>query len=529
MMIRLQKFIAASGIASRRAAEIMIRNGEVTVNGAVMRVLGTRVDPFVDHVKVNGRHVRQAEPEVFVLLHKPAGYVTTMSDPHGRHTVADLLAGIKVRVVPVGRLDYDAEGLLLLTNNGMVAQACLHPRHHVPKTYLVKVSGLCTDEEIQALQNGVALYDGVTAPAVVKKSGKARVNSWLEITIHEGKTHQVKRMIEAIGHRVGRIQRIGFGPLMLGALRVGTCRFATDAEANALRALLRPPTRSRNSPRNISSRVNVSPRPPRPKSAAPPVRTRPPASPTHSRKPAPFVRTRPPAFPDPSRKPAPSVRTRKPAFPDPSRKPAPFVRTRKPAFPDPSRKPAPFVRTRPPAFPDPSRKPAPFVRTRKPAFPDPSRKPAPFVRTRKPAFPDPSRKPAPFVRTRKPAFPDPSRKPAPFVRTRKPAFPAPSRKPASSVRTRPPAFPAPSRKPASFVRTRPPAFPTPSRKPASSVRTRPPAFPAPSRKPASPARRDADRRTRRPSAGKTRTTRTTRTPRRPPTKSRRPPTRNKRR
>ena len=238
MMVRLQKVIAASGVASRRAAETMIKDGHVTVNGKVVRVLGTCIDPSKDHVKIDGRHVQQAEPEVFVLLHKPAGYVTTMDDPQGRPTVADLVPKVKVRVFPVGRLDYDTEGLLLLTNNGKVAQACVHPRYHVPKTYLVKVSGVCTDEEIRNLEDGVALDDGMTAPATVRKSGKAKVNSWLELTIHEGRTHQVKRMLEALGHRVVRIKRIRFGPIELGDLPVGASRFVTDAEANALRAVV---------------------------------------------------------------------------------------------------------------------------------------------------------------------------------------------------------------------------------------------------------------------------------------------------
>ena len=130
-----------------------------------------------------------------------------MKDPFGRGTVADLLGRVKVRVFPVGRLDFDAEGLLLLTNNGLIAQACLHPRYHVPKTYVIKVSGVFSDEEIKMLKEGVALEDGVTSPADVKKSGKAKSNSWLEITIHEGKKHQIKRMVEACGHRVMRIKR----------------------------------------------------------------------------------------------------------------------------------------------------------------------------------------------------------------------------------------------------------------------------------------------------------------------------------
>lgn len=254
MMVRLQKVIAASGVASRRAAETMIREGHVTVNGKVVRVLGTCIDPSKDHVKIDGRHVQPAEPEVFVLLHKPPGYVTTMDDPQGRPTVADLVPKVKVRVFPVGRLDYDTEGLLLLTNNGKVAQACVHPRYHVPKTYLVKVSGVCTNEEIRNIEDGVALDDGMTAPAVVRKSGKAKVNSWLELTIHEGRKHQVKRMLEALGHRVVRIKRIRFGPIELGNLPVGASRFATDAEANALRAVVH---RSAGA-RSVRDQVKVS-------------------------------------------------------------------------------------------------------------------------------------------------------------------------------------------------------------------------------------------------------------------------------
>jgi 23S rRNA pseudouridine2605 synthase len=161
-----------------------------------------------------------------------------MSDPLGRGTVANLLGRVRVRVFPVGRLDFDAEGLLLLTNNGLIAQACLHPRYHVPKTYVIKVSGVFSDEEIKMLKDGVALEDGVTSPADVKKSGKAKSNSWLEITIHEGKKHQIKRMVEACGHRVMRIKRTRFGPLQLRDLPPGTFRYATDAEANALRGIL---------------------------------------------------------------------------------------------------------------------------------------------------------------------------------------------------------------------------------------------------------------------------------------------------
>ena len=259
--IRLQKVIAASGLSSRRVAEDLIREGQVAVNGKIVRTLGTCINPAIDHVKVNGRHLDAAEPEAFVLLNKPPGFVTTMKDPFGRKTIADLLERIKVRVFPVGRLDYDAEGLLLLTNNGEVAQACLHPRYHVPKTYLIKVSGVFNDDQIKILRQGIELDDGITSPADVRKSGKAKSNSWLEITIHEGKKHQIKRMVEACGHRVMRIKRIGFGPLQLRNLPLGSCRYATDTEANALRGILRRKT-IKTTPQLSRTRINMKKRTP---------------------------------------------------------------------------------------------------------------------------------------------------------------------------------------------------------------------------------------------------------------------------
>lgn len=239
MKIRLNKVIASRSLASRRQAESFIKAGQVTVNGKVVQTLGSCVDPVLDHVKVNGRHLKPLAPEVFLILHKPPGYVTTMKDPLGRPTIADLLERVNLRVFPVGRLDYDAEGLLLLTNNGQITQACLHPRYHVPKTYLVKVSGVLSREEIHLLQAGIQLEDGLTAPAMVKKAGVARVNSWIEITIYEGRKHQIKRMIETLGHRVVRLKRTRFGPLSIGNLRIGSYRYVTDLEANALREVFR--------------------------------------------------------------------------------------------------------------------------------------------------------------------------------------------------------------------------------------------------------------------------------------------------
>ncbi len=236
--MRLQKLIAGTGLASRRKAETLIASGRVTVNGRVVTELGRKVDPERDHVKVDGKHLTAAQPYVYVLLNKPKHVVSTLDDPGGRTTVKDHLHGVSVRVFPVGRLDFDSEGLMLLTNHGELAQALLHPRYHVPKSYLIKVKGILNDDQIGQLQRGVRLDDGMTSPAVVKKVKKAEQNSWLEITIREGRKHQVKRMLEAVGHPVIKLVRVRMGPLSLGDLGSGEFRFLTDREANALRQLV---------------------------------------------------------------------------------------------------------------------------------------------------------------------------------------------------------------------------------------------------------------------------------------------------
>ncbi|WP_447980231.1 pseudouridine synthase [Candidatus Nitrospira bockiana] len=239
MEVRLQKVIAASGLASRRKAEQLITEGRVTVNGQIVRELGSRVDPDRDHVKVDGRHLKAVEPYAYIMLNKPKGIVSSLRDPEGRPTIKDLLHGVRLRMFPVGRLDFDTEGLMLLTNHGQLAQALLHPRYHVAKVYLVKAKGILSDEEIDQLERGITLDDGVTAPASVKKVRKAEENSWLELTIYEGRKHQVKRMFEAVGHPVLKLKRTRFGPLSLGDLPAGEFRFLTDREANALRVILR--------------------------------------------------------------------------------------------------------------------------------------------------------------------------------------------------------------------------------------------------------------------------------------------------
>jgi 23S rRNA pseudouridine2605 synthase len=242
MEIRLQKLIASTGLASRRKAEQIIAEGRVTVNGSVVREMGTKVDPDQDHVKVDGRHLKAAQPFVYLMLNKPKKVMSTLEDPGGRPTIKDFLHGVSIRVFPVGRLDFDSEGLMLLTNHGALAQALLHPRYEVPKTYLVKIKGVLTDEEIKQLEKGLLLEDGRTGPAKVKKIRKAEQNSWVEITIHEGRKHQVKRMLDAVGHPVLKLQRVRLGPLQLGDLSPGEYRFLTDREANALREVVRSRT-----------------------------------------------------------------------------------------------------------------------------------------------------------------------------------------------------------------------------------------------------------------------------------------------
>ncbi|MBS0168715.1 MAG: pseudouridine synthase [Nitrospira sp.] len=238
MEVRLQKLIAGTGLASRRKAEELITSGRVTINGNVVKELGTKVDPDRDHVKVDGKHLRAAQPYVYVILNKPKNVMSTLDDPEGRPTVKDFLRGVSVRVFPVGRLDFDSEGLMLLTNHGDLAQALLHPRYHVPKTYLIKVKGVLNDAEIGTLERGVKLEEGFTAPAKVQKISRAESNSWLEVTIHEGRKHQVKRMLEAVGHVVIKLTRVRMGPLLLGDLAAGEYRFLTDREANRLRELV---------------------------------------------------------------------------------------------------------------------------------------------------------------------------------------------------------------------------------------------------------------------------------------------------
>jgi 23S rRNA pseudouridine2605 synthase len=217
---RLQKIIAAAGVASRRKAEELISSGHVQVNGTVVTELGTKADAETDHIRVNGKLLQSGEHRnVYLLLNKPKGYVTTMSDPEKRPTVMDLIRGVKGRVYPVGRLDYASEGLLLLTNDGELANRLMKASSHVPKTYVVKVAGTPKEEAIAKLRAGLSIGtdDGKrvkTGPALVKIV-KVAANPWYEITLIEGRNRQIRRMFEAVGHHVEKIKRVRYGPLSL--------------------------------------------------------------------------------------------------------------------------------------------------------------------------------------------------------------------------------------------------------------------------------------------------------------------------
>jgi len=234
MQERLQKILSRCGIASRRKAEEMILEGRVTVNGRVA-TLGMKADIARDHIKVDGKLIRGTEPKVYLIFNKPRGCITSLHDPQGRPTIKDFLRRVKVRVYPVGRLDYHSEGLLILTNDGDLASAILHPSHRIPKTYHVKVDGFIEDEEVKRLQRGIRLEDGVTAPAKVSLIRKTKANSWFEVTIHEGKKRQVRRMFERIGHPVIKLKRIRIDGIELGDLPPGEFRYLTPEEVRRLK------------------------------------------------------------------------------------------------------------------------------------------------------------------------------------------------------------------------------------------------------------------------------------------------------
>lgn len=236
MQERLQKIIAAAGHCSRRRAEELIAAGRVRVDGHVAE-LGEKVDAQSSVILIDGKPLQSAEQHVYVLLHKPLGTVTTLSDPEGRPVVTDLVRDLKVRLFPVGRLDINTSGLLLLTNDGALANRLAHPSHQVDKRYLVKVRGQLTDDSRRQLEHGVVLEDGMTAPAKVVNLRVRGGHSWFELIIHEGRNRQVRRMCEALGHQVSRLVRIGYAFLTLDNLAPGQKRLLTDREISRLKSL----------------------------------------------------------------------------------------------------------------------------------------------------------------------------------------------------------------------------------------------------------------------------------------------------
>ena len=264
--MRLQKFLARAGVASRRGSEDLMTAGRVAVNGVMVDQLGSKVDPAVDEVRVDGTLITLASGGEYLMLNKPAGYLTTMSDPQGRPIVESLLPVERAAgLFPVGRLDYDTTGLLLFMTDGELAHQLLHPRHHVPKRYLAEVDGVLTEADAEQLRKGVLLHDGMTKPAELeilnpgqdtglndnhlKQFKKLNTNeriaaaagellvvtTQVSVTISEGRKRQIKRMFAHVGRPVVRLHREAFGPLVLGDLPLGECRALTEEEVAALR------------------------------------------------------------------------------------------------------------------------------------------------------------------------------------------------------------------------------------------------------------------------------------------------------
>lgn len=271
---RLQKIIAAAGIASRRKAKELISQGRVAVNGQVVSELGGKADPERDYIKIDGKLLRGPQRRKYLLLNKPKGYVTSVFDPEGRPTVMSLLGNVSERVYPVGRLDYATEGLLLLTNDGDLAHKLTHASSHVPKTYLVKISGRATSEDINKLRRGIRLHSTPrnanktarepkrghmksvhTAPAQIRLIREAE-NPWYEVTLIEGRNRQIRRMFEEVGHHVEKIKRVRYGPLELD-VEPGQSRELTPREVESLRRFDANADAFRKGRRNAHSRKSA--------------------------------------------------------------------------------------------------------------------------------------------------------------------------------------------------------------------------------------------------------------------------------
>jgi len=237
MRERLQKVLAEYGIASRRKCEQLILEGKVKVNGVLVTELGTKVDKFYDEIALDDNKLISLDKKVYVLLNKPIGYICSVKDQFNRPVVTDLLKSLKGRIYPVGRLDYDTEGLLILTNDGDLAYILTHPKHEVNKEYVALVSGIVQDEDIEKFKLGLFIDDYKTAPAILEILKKNKDTSLIKVTIHEGKNRQIRKMCEAIGHKVINLERISIGNISLGKLASGKYRFLSEKEINYLKTL----------------------------------------------------------------------------------------------------------------------------------------------------------------------------------------------------------------------------------------------------------------------------------------------------
>jgi 23S rRNA pseudouridine2605 synthase len=242
---RLQKIIAHAGFASRREAESMIRQGRVTVNGRVVTELGSKADAAHDHIKVDGKLITRAETHRYILLYKPKEVMTTVEDPQGRRTVIDLIKGVRERIYPVGRLDFHSEGLILLTNDGDLAFKVSHPQHGSVKTYHVKVRGVPEERLVAKLERGITIDNKRTLPCEIRRMkttgrGDEEGNSWFEVKLREGRTQQIRKMFQAVGHPVSKLRRVAIGPLSDPRLGPGDYRELTKTEVKMLETMKEP-------------------------------------------------------------------------------------------------------------------------------------------------------------------------------------------------------------------------------------------------------------------------------------------------
>jgi pseudouridine synthase len=253
---RLQKIIAHAGVASRREAEAMIRSGRVTVNGRVVTELGSKADADRDHIKVDGKLITHREPHRYILLYKPKEVMTTVEDPQGRRTVIDLVRGVRERIYPVGRLDFHSEGLVLLTNDGDLAYKVSHPTHGSVKTYNVKVRGVPEERLVDKLRRGITLEGKRTLPCEIERlrttgKGDEEGNSWFEVKLREGRTQQIRKMFQALGHPVSKLRRVAIGPISDPKLTPGVWRELSEREVKMLATMKEP---KKTKPRRAAAR-----------------------------------------------------------------------------------------------------------------------------------------------------------------------------------------------------------------------------------------------------------------------------------